>query len=1003
MLQMGTTGPAVSELSYMGSSADNVPKTALKSSGFNFTPGDDLRFTGYVTDIAGNMDYGVIDDAPEASTEYLFDIANTPPDQPSEISGEIDVPENATGLVYEVDETAGLTYLWTVPDGWEITHGQGSHVIIVNVGSEGGEITVKAENDCGISEAKVLFVDLNSTVTDIDGNVYRTVIIGDQEWMAENLRVTHDASGNDITRYCYDNDETNCELYGGLYTWHTVMNGQSGSNNNPSGVQGICPAGWHVPSVEEWTELINYVAAQGYPNINNLQHGAGNALKSCRQVESPLGGECDTSEHPRWNSNLSNFGFDEFGFSALPGGWYSSTGRSIGNRSDWWTSTDLTSTLSWNIATSSASSSFGIINRHFSSGFSLRCVRIVPCCNLSLKVKPSGSGGATGSGGYEAGEEVSISAIANEGWAFYNWTGDTEYLDDHNEVNAIVTMPSYNITLTANFQIEHFPDIIYGDGVTDIDGNEYTTVIIGNQEWMAENLRVSRYNNEDSILTGLNIAEWSNTTEGAFAIYPHANINGLNSDAEVVSAYGKLYNWYAVDDPRYLCPDGWDMPRDTDWTQLVDYVVNQGFPNEFNIQNGAGNALKSCRQVGSPMGGACNTSEHPRWEFTFTSHGFDEFGFSALPGSFRNSGGSFSSIGGASYWWSATQSGCTNAWSRAIMGAGAIFRDDHFNMNNGLNIRCFRDINDSTSLRLNLNISPSCTGNVTGAGKYEVGEEVSITAVANGGWAFLNWTGDTEHVDDINAANTIVTMPNDDVTLTANFQVNVGPGIIYGDGVTDIDGNEYTSVIIGEQEWMAENLRVSKYNNGDSIPTGLNNSEWINTTEGAFSIYNNDETLLEAYGKLYNWYAVDDERGLCPVGWYVPSEDEWAELLNYAQAQGFPNNNITNGVGNALKSCRQIASPLGDDCETSEHPKWLSHITHYGFDEFGFSALPGGYRGSNIGSDLSKRGIWWSSTEISSESALSRRVTILHNYSYVVPSNASKLFGFSLRCVKDND
>ncbi|TVQ87848.1 MAG: hypothetical protein EA393_09985 [Bacteroidetes bacterium] len=349
MLQMGTTGPAVSELSYMGSSADNVPKTALKSSGFNFTPGDDLRFTGYVTDIAGNMDYGVIDDAPEASTEYLFDIANTPPDQPSEISGEIDVPENATGLVYEVDETAGLTYLWTVPDGWEITHGQGSHVIIVNVGSEGGEITVKAENDCGISEAKVLFVDLNSTVTDIDGNVYRTVIIGDQEWMAENLRVTHDASGNDITRYCYDNDETNCELYGGLYTWHTVMNGQSSSSSNPSNVQGICPTGWHVPSIAEFYELLDYVVSQGYPNERGNPNSAGNALKSCRQVSSPLGGDCDTSEHPRWESHDTHNGFNEFGFSALPGGFLYTYNNNniytrIGETVSWWASEEVTIT-----------------------------------------------------------------------------------------------------------------------------------------------------------------------------------------------------------------------------------------------------------------------------------------------------------------------------------------------------------------------------------------------------------------------------------------------------------------------------------------------------------------------------------------------------------------------------------------------------------------------------------------------------------------------------------
>ncbi len=90
--------------------------------------------------------------------------------------------------------------------------------------------------------------------------------------------------------------------------------------------------------------------------------------------------------------------------------------------------------------------------------------------------------------------------------------------------------------------------------VTDIDGNEYKTVIIGDQEWMSENLRVTRYNNQDDIPTGLNNTDWGNTTEGAYAIYDHDhwNAEGINSSEEMVEAYGKLYNWYAVNDSRGL-------------------------------------------------------------------------------------------------------------------------------------------------------------------------------------------------------------------------------------------------------------------------------------------------------------------------------------------------------------------------------------------------------------------------------------------------------------------
>jgi len=186
------------------------------------------------------------------------------------------------------------------------------------------------------------------------------------------------------------------------------------------------------------------------------------------------------------------------------------------------------------------------------------------------------------------------------------------------------------MTLEEVLDIDDPDDPDEPDGtVTDIDGNVYQTVIIGDQEWMAENLRVTKYNNGDAIPTGFSNEDWDNTTNGAYAIYPHGSIDELDSDAEVVSVHGKLYNWYAAKDSRGLCPTGWHLSSDDDFTQLVDYVVAQGFPNEWNNPNGAGNALKSCRQDGSPLGGECDTSEHPRWSSHSTHYGFDEFGFSA--------------------------------------------------------------------------------------------------------------------------------------------------------------------------------------------------------------------------------------------------------------------------------------------------------------------------------------------------------------------------------------
>jgi uncharacterized protein (TIGR02145 family) len=176
------------------------------------------------------------------------------------------------------------------------------------------------------------------TVEDIDGNVYFTVQIGDQCWMASNLNTTKDAGGTVIIRYCYDNDPDNCENYGGLYTWNTIMNGSGSSSNNPSGVQGICPYGWHLPSDAEWTELTDYLT-NNYIDINS--GNVANKLKSCRQIDSPLSGDCSTSAHPRWDSDNNNYGTNDFGFGALPGG-YRSTSNTYYNKgfiAYWWSTT----------------------------------------------------------------------------------------------------------------------------------------------------------------------------------------------------------------------------------------------------------------------------------------------------------------------------------------------------------------------------------------------------------------------------------------------------------------------------------------------------------------------------------------------------------------------------------------------------------------------------------------------------------------------------------------
>ena len=203
--------------------------------------------------------------------------------------------------------------------------------------------------------------------------------------------------------------------------------------------------------------------------------------------------------------------------------------------------------------------------------------------------------------------------------------------------------------------------------------------------------------------------------------------------------------------------------------------------------------------------------------------------------------------------------------------------------------------------------------------------------------------------------------------------------IEYGEGATDIDGNTYKSVIIGEQEWMAENLRASKYSDGASIPNVTNDTVWTFDTTGAWCIYDNDSQYDSIHGKLYNWYAVETGK-LCPTGWHVPTDSEWAELTDY-----LTNNGHGGAVGTALKS-------------TSG---WNNGGN--GTDDYGWNGLPGGFRLPEVFEgglyNIGDYGYWWSSSEYESGTAWDR---IFYSTNGIVSrGHINKKYGFSVRCIRD--
>jgi uncharacterized protein (TIGR02145 family) len=180
---------------------------------------------------------------------------------------------------------------------------------------------------------------------------------------------------------------------------------------------------------------------------------------------------------------------------------------------------------------------------------------------------------------------------------------------------------------------------------------------------------------------------------------------------------------------------------------------------------------------------------------------------------------------------------------------------------------------------------------------------------------------------------------------------------------------------------MAENLKTSKYNNGENIPSVTSNSIWTGLTTGAACWYNNDSITHNCpYGKLYNWYAVADNRKLCPTGWHIPTEAEWLIL--------------SNNLGGASIS--------GGKLKSGGTQYWLNSNAA-GTNISGFSGIPGGYRINNSGTffNFANVGFWWSSTQPNAQSALYYYLSASSNSLTGFSFDGGRTAGYSVRCIRD--
>jgi len=393
-------------------------------------------------------------------------------------------------------------------------------------------------------------------------------------------------------------------------------------------------------------------------------------------------------------------------------------------------------------------------------------------------------------------------------------------------------------------------EITENNTVTDIDGNTYNVIQIGKQFWTAENLNVSKYRNGDEIPQVQDAEEWAHLETGAWCYYENKYDNGIT--------YSKLYNWYAINDPRGLTPEGYLIPSDKDWKTLTKYLGGDKL---------AGLKMK----VDSLNNGLAN-----------------ENCFSGLPGGYRYHLGTFHKNLEIGAWWSSSEydKNFDLAWYFRLAESGDWTIGDYEIKRSGFSARLIKD-------------------------------------------------------------NTLIK------------KTKVESAILEKIILKDKEGISYNGVQIGKQFWMTENLSVSKYRNGDEIPQVQDKTEWANLKTGAWCYYDNLDKNGRLYGKLYNWHAINDPRGLTPEGFHIPSEKEWISLTDYIEP---------------LTGVEKLKQSL-------------------------FRATIGGYR-SCLGEFYAfVAGFWWSSSEGFVTNNWAQKLKFSNDF--VHRSYFDKQNGLYVRCIKD--
>jgi uncharacterized protein (TIGR02145 family) len=845
-----------------------------------------------------------------------------------------------------------------------------------------------------------------TSVKDIDGNLYKTVQIGSNCWMSENLRTSKYNDGTSIPLdldYGIDDKKWSTFSSGArtlewknltpyptpvFYNWFAVVD-----------PRGLCPIGWSIPMDSDWDDLSDYLGGDSI---------AGTKMQYVK---------VNSWEKP--NLEATN----ESGFTGLFDGIRNYYGyfrkEDMGN---WWTSSEVgyINASYRRLIKSNPTLIKGENNKK--NGLSVRCIMANPINPTDQKptltttmVSSVSSVSAIAGGNIVNNWDA---AITSRGvvWSTnpnpdislstktFNGSGIGSFVSIINDLSPNTTyyIKAYATNLNGtNYGAEIiFKTVSPSFGipcsgtptVKDVDGNTYNTVQIGFQCWLKENLRTTKYRDGSTIpidstggVEGDGKDEtWSERKIGARTIYGN-NTNNLTT-------YGYLYNWFAAAEPRGLCPIGWSVPSDSDWDELSNFLGGE---------EEAGGKMKSTVTTlwNSKNIGATNKS-----------------GFNAIPGGKRSSNTDFSFFGGFKFigeigqWWSSDErfglgghywvSNSDERLCKDCPDWGGSYKND------GLSVRCIRvpDVSEKPRLTTTSVIKIGITSCITGGNvtsevpiktkgvvwSTKPNPDISLTTKTFNGSGIGNFTShiyglmpNTTYYLKSYATNSVETSYGNEIVFKTT-NTSIGFPCSGTTTVKDIDGNIYNTVPIGTQCWIKENLRTTKYQDGTNIPIDSTGGEfgnspgekWSNSISGARTINGKYTANLTSFGYLYNWYSVVNPKGICPVGWHVPSIRDWVILEDFLGEE----------AGGKLKF---------------QGTTYWRHPNKGASNMVGFSGLPGGYRYSNGEfSSIGYKGKWWSSNEINSR-VYAYGLNYKYNFIFFSYCGAYKTEGLSIRCIKN--